>query len=472
MKILFVYPVPPPRFQILRYQQGIGSISAVLKQAGHSTGLLYLWGSGEENLDDRIDAFQPDLVALSLTSGFFEQGCAVARRVKSRHRLPVLLGGIHPTLCPEESIAAEGVDAVCVGEGEYPTRELCAALAAGRDPTGIPNLWVRRNGIIHRNEPRPLIADLDSLPFPDREIVPYAELLNTLPEIEFMASRGCPFPCAYCVNHALMELYRGKGPYVRFRSVDNLLAEIDQVLSKYGTDRFIGFHDDSFTLNREWLREFAEKYPERFSIPFWCNSTADRIDEETVSLLKTAGCYEVRIGIESGNDRIRMETLRKNVTRPQIVSAFRRLRRAGILTYAFNMVGLPGEGPAQVEETIRLNRAARPDEVFCSVFFPYPGTRLRELCVEKGWYDGRSVESYFGNEYALRQPTITARRVLYYRHVFPDLVKYPWAGWFIRLLGHIPAARDKTLWNVFRRLRTKAREVRKRLAAGRRAPAG
>ncbi len=467
MKVLFVYPVPPPRFQILRYQQGIGSISAVLKKAGHSTSFLYLWRNGGGELDGRIREFQPDLVALSLTSGFFEAGRDVARRVSERHRLPVLLGGIHPTLCPEESIAAAGVFAVCVGEGEYPTLELCAALESGRDPSGIPNLWVRHNGVIHRNQPRQLIADLDSLPFPDREIVPYSELLNTLPEMEFMASRGCPFPCAYCVNHALMELYRGKGPYVRYRSVDNLLAEIEQVSERYGREWFIGFHDDSFTLNPQWLAEFSEKYAARFRFPFWCNSTADRIDDRTVSRLKAAGCYEVRIGIESGNDRIRMETLRKNVTRSQIVDAFRRLRRAGILTYAFNMVGLPGEGPAEVEETIRLNRDARPDEVFCSVFYPYPGTRLRELCVGKGWYDGRSVKSYFENEYALRQPTITARKVLYYRHVFPDLVKCPRAGGIIRLLGHIPVTRDKTLWNVFRRLRTKVREAKKRLAARR-----
>ncbi len=470
MKVLFVYPVPPPRFQILRYQQGIGSISALLKRDGHSTSFLYIWELGDAALDQRIRRFQPDLVALSLTSGFFELGCAVAREIKDRHGLPVLLGGIHPTLCPEEAIAADGVFAICRGEGEYPTRELCAALESGDDPTGIPNLWIRLNGTVYRNEPRDLIRDLDSLPFPDREIVPYPELLNTLPEMEFMASRGCPFPCAYCVNHALMELYRGKGPYVRYRSVDNLLAEIGEVTERYGREWVIGFHDDSFTLNRDWLKEFSEKYSARFSIPFWCNSTADRIDAETVNLLKAAGCYEVRIGIESGNDRIRIKTLRKNVSRDQIVRAFRLLRRAGILTYSFNMVGLPGEGPAEIEETIRLNRDARPDEVFCSVFYPFPGTELRRLCLEKGWYTNRQVRSYFENEYALEQPTISGHQVIYYHNIFPDLVKWPWADRIIRLLGRIPVSRTKTLWNAFRRLRAKTREFRKYLAARLRKP--
>ncbi len=465
MNVLFIYPVPPPRFQILRFQQGIGSISAVLKNAGHSTSLLYLWRIDDGKLDERIVSFRPDLVALSLTSGFFELGCAVAKHVKARYGLPVLLGGIHPTLCPEESIAAEGVFAICVGEGEYPTLDLCGALRDGSDPTRIPNLWVKRNGAIHRNEPRPLIADLDSLPFPDRDIFPYDELLYSLPEVEFMGSRGCPFPCAYCVNHALIELYRGKGPYVRFRSVDHLLAEIEQVASRHDNIRLIGFHDDTFTINRPWLREFSERYPARFKLPFWCNSTAGKIDEETVELLKKAGCYEVRIGIESGNDRIRMELLQKKVTRAEIIKAFRLLHNAGIETYAFNMIGLPGETPAAIEDTIRLNRLVRPKEVFCSIFHPYPHTQLHKLCVEKGWYTPRqAVKSYFENDYALRQPSISARRVLRYHDIFTVLVKHPWAGGIIRLMANIPVSREKSLWNAFRRLKAKATTVRTFLA--------
>jgi len=458
MRVLFVYPVPLPKFQILRYQQGIGSISAVLKKGGHSTRLLYLWQCDDDRLDRCIREFQPDLVALSLTSGFFEFGCAVARQVKERHNLPVLFGGVHPTLCPEESIAADGVFAICIGEGEYPTLELCDALEAGRNPAKIANLWVRQNGRVHRNEIRPLIADLDSLPFPDRDIFPVGELLKTLPEAEFMGSRGCPYLCAYCVNHALIELYKGKGPYVRYRSVDNLLGEVAQVVARYPAIKFLGFHDDTFTLNAKWLGEFSEKYAARFPLKFWCNSTARMINGETVAMLKRAGCYEVRIGIESGNDHIRMDVLRKKVACDEIINAFRLLRGAGIDGYAFNMIGLPGETPAMIEDTIRLNRIVRPKEVFCSVFQPYPGTQLYKLCIEKGWYTGQAVKSYFENEYALQQPAITARQVLYYHDIFADLVRYPWAGGIIRLMARIPVTRNKTLWNAFRRVKIKVKE--------------
>lgn len=461
MRVLFVYPVPPPQFQVLRFQQGIASISAVLKKAGHSTSLIYLWQVDDGSLDSRIREFRPDLVALSLTSGFFELGCAVAKRVKDAYNLPVLMGGVHPTLRPGESIAAEGVFAVCIGEGEYPTLELCEALQAGRDPTGIPNLWVRRDGIVHRNEIRPLIADLDSLPFPDRELFPFDKLLDTLAEMEFMGSRGCPYLCAYCVNHAFIQLLKGKGPYVRYRSVDSLLAEIDQVMSRYTHAGYIGFHDDTFTLNPDWLREFSAKYSARFKFPFWCNSTARMITPETVALLKKAGCFEVRMGVESGNDHIRIDVLKKNVSKEEIINAFKLLREAGILTYAFNMIGLPYETPETIEDTIRLNQIIRPNEIFCSVFQPYPGTGLDTLCREKGWSTGKTVKSYFEADYSLNQPTISGRQVLYYRDIFGDLVRWPRASWLIRLLSLIPVTEKKNLWNVFRRIRAKWTEFRR-----------
>lgn len=458
MRVLFVYLVPPPQFQILRFQQGIGSISAVLKQGGHSTDLLYVWDAADSALDQRIRDFKPGLVAISLTSGFFDLGCAVAKRLKQQHGLPVLFGGVHPTLRPEESIAAEGVFAICVGEGEYPTLELCNALDDGRDPTAIPNLWVRQGKRLHRNPIRPLIANLDRLPFPDREIFPVDELLKTLPEAEFMGSRGCPHLCTYCVNHTLIDLYKGQGPFVRYRSVDNLLDEIAQVTARYPAIRFLGFHDDTFTLNQKWLAEFAEKYPARFPLKFWCNSTARRINEQTIALLKRAGCYEIRIGVESGNDHIRMEVLQKKVTREEIVNAFRLIREAGIDAYAFNMIGLPGETPATVEDTIRLNQILRPKEVFCSVFHPYPGTRLYDLCTEKGWYAGKAVRSYFEGDYALQQPTITARQVRYYHDIFNVVVRYPRLSATVRLMASIPVTRNKTLWNAFRRVKAKCGE--------------
>lgn len=458
MRVLFIYPVPPARFQILRFQQGIGSISAVLKQAGHATRLLTLDRLDADAIEVALKEFKPELVAMSITSGFFPLAQEVARWMAANPKLPVILGGVHPTLCPEESIAAEGVFAICRGEGEYPMLELCAALESGGDPSRIANLWVKAGGQVHRNELRPLIADLNTLPYPDRDLFPMDLMMSQFAEVEFMGSRGCPFLCAYCVNHALQDLYRGKGSFIRFRSIDHLLDEIGSVMARYPRGGIVGFHDDTFTLSRPWLREFAEKYPRRFAYPFWCNATADSINEEVVGLLKQAGCYEVRIGLESGNDEIRTRVLNKRVPREAIVRAFALLREAGIKTYAFNMVGLPYETVETIYDTIDLNRLVRPDETFCSVFFPYPGTQAYEICREKGWLTGQVVGSYFENACALNQPSIKPEDVVFYHDLFPDLVRYPRWDAVIKLMARIPVSRTKTLWNVWRRLRAKKNE--------------
>ena len=463
MKVLFVYPVPPSNLQILRFQQGIGSLAAVLKKAGHSAELLVLQQFDPDRIDATLARLQPHLVALSLTSNYFELGRQVARHVATQHHLPVVLGGIHATLCPEETIAADGVFALCRGEGEFPLLELCDALQADRDPTAIPNLWVKSAGKVFRNELRPLINPLDELPYPDREIFDFDHLLKQLPEAEFMGSRGCPFQCTYCANHALVELYHGKGPYVRFRSIPHLMGEIETVLQRYPTIGFLGFHDDTFTLNPRWTQEFVDAYSARFKLPFWCNATADSITPDLAARLKQAGCYEVRLGVESGNDAIRTDILKKKVPRSAIVSAFKVLREAGLLRYAFNMVGLPFETPQTLRETVALNQEIQPDYVFCSIFYPYPGTQSWELCRAQGWIADTAVPSYFAHESALDQPSISRREVVFTHEIFRDLVRWPRLEMLIRFLHRIPVTPTKSVWNLVRRLRAKIRETHDRL---------
>jgi anaerobic magnesium-protoporphyrin IX monomethyl ester cyclase len=322
---------------------------------------------------------------------------------------------------------------------------------------------VKRNGTVHRNELRPLMARLDELPFPDREVFRFDEMLRQFPEAEFMGSRGCPYQCAYCANHALLELYRGKGPYVRYRRVDKLLDEIGDVVQRYPGIGWLGFHDDTFTMSRRWLTEFSEKYSARFNLRFWCNSTATLLTEETVACLKKAGCYEVRVGVESGNDHIRMDVLRKKVRREDIVRAFRLLREAGIHGYSFNMIGLPFETPATIRETLQLNREIRPSTVFCSIFFPFPGTHAYEVCKENGWLTGRRVASYFEKDYAVNQPTISRDQVLFYQPIFGDLVRWPRLAPLIKLAHRIPVMPGKSLWNAIRRIRAKIIEFGHRI---------
>ena len=182
-----------------------------------------------------------------------------------------------------------------------------------------------------------------------------------------------------------------------------------------------------------------------------------------MALLKRAGCVEVRIGVESGNERIRSQVLCKKVTDDDIYQAFRRLKAAGIRRWSFNMLGLPYETPRTLRDTIRLNQKLRPDQLFCSIFQPYPGTHAYDICKENGWLTGRSTGSYFEHEYTVNQPTISRQRVVFYHDIFQALVNWPLLSPLIILLRAIPVSRTKTLWNVWRRIRAKVVEAGMRL---------
>jgi radical SAM superfamily enzyme YgiQ (UPF0313 family) len=162
----------------------------------------------------------------------------------------------------------------------------------------------------------------------------------------------------------------------------------------------------------------------------------------------------VRIGVETGNERLRNDVLEKRVSDEAIIRAFRLLREAGIRRWAFNMLGVPFETPT-MEDTVRLNRAVDPDTVFCSIFQPYPGTRAAEICRDRGWDAGKTVGSYFEAEYVLNQPSVTRPAVLFYQDIFEDLVRL---GPLIKVLSRIKIYRGKSLWNAWRRVRAKAKE--------------
>jgi radical SAM superfamily enzyme YgiQ (UPF0313 family) len=142
-------------------------------------------------------------------------------------------------------------------------------------------------------------------------------------------------------------------------------------------------------------------------------------------MLKAAGCNLICYGIEAGNDELRNKVLVKKVDRDKIITAFRKTKERGIKTLAFNMVGLPGETPEMIEETIALNLEVKTDVPFVSVFRPYPGTPLYDLCEKNGWISNRRVESYFQNSSILDQPSISRKQIAYYHNVFPWKVMFP-----------------------------------------------
>jgi len=448
MKILFIFPIPPKKYVFVDFQQGIGILSALLKQAGHETSLLVIDNLDKKRISKKIKKFNPDIISLSFTTDQRNITKDIVNYIHNKYNLFVLVGGVHPTICPNDVIKFKGVDAICIGEGEGALIEFVKALENKKDYSKIKNIWVKKNGEIIKNSIRPLIQNLDSLPFADRELFDYQKLLNIDHRADFTAGRGCPYQCSYCINHQLIKLYKDKGKYIRIRSVDNVFDEISQVLNKYKNIESICFQDDTFTINKKWLKEFCEKYPKKFKLPLICNTRANLIDEETVDILKKARCTEIRMGVEHGNEYIRNNIMRRNMCNDEIINAFRIVKKAGIKAWAFNMIGLPFETEETIKETIELNKKIKPNKVFISIFYPYPSTELYDLCKKNKWLTNINVNTYFEPISTINQPTISKKKIEYYYRIFRIAVMYPKFLFIAKILAKIPLSKKIMLYDV------------------------
>ncbi|MCX6992709.1 MAG: radical SAM protein [Kiritimatiellaeota bacterium] len=413
MKVLFVYPDIGVRGGARSYQFGIGMLSAVLKAHGHETRLHYMFGAYDPApLKQTLAAYQPDLIAFSAVSPQFR---FVKQIFKDLQPFPAftILGGHHATLAPECLESIEGLDAICIGEGEYPLLELAETLQKGGDPRAIRNLWVKtRDFGLVKNPTRPFMEDLDALPFPDRELFDYQPIINSdFHTALFMFSRGCPYDCTFCSNHALRT--RQEGKYVRFRSVASCLREIREVLGRYAV-RSLYFNDDCFTARRDFVDAFCARYKQECALPFAINARPETLNDDVCRVLKAAGCHRVSIGIESGSESFRREVLGRRQSNDRIAEAFAACRRAGIKTKSFNIVGFPHETPAIFQETVDLNARIQPDSVIIGIFEPYPGTKLAEVCLQEGFIPKDQPDTWFMGrmDTILTMPNFPRREIL------------------------------------------------------------
>ncbi len=446
MNILFVYPIECPGFNDVGYHHGLGSIAAVLKDAGHAVELFVARAFHPTGIDTCIDRVNPRLIGIYAASDQMTLVARYAGYIYDRYGLPVILGGPHPTAAPDESIGLKGVTGICRGEGEYAVRDLVTALERQKDISRIKNFWFNKNGHVIKNEVGPLIEDLDSLPYADREMFDYQKIINDrkFKDAEVMSSRGCLYNCPYCVNNFLHKLYRGKGRLLRRRSVEHVIGELEQLAARYTFNR-ITFHDDIFTLEEEYLSRFCKEYKSRINMPFGINARPEVLNENVMRLLKRAGCDTVCIGIESGNVYLRNRLLRRNLTDGQIKRAFQLCDTYRIRTFGLNLIGLPGEDEHTVRQTIALNRQVRPTFPVQFVFRPYPGTELYDTCVRQGLISERKVKAYNEGKTILDLPTISGKKICYYHNVFYSEVKRNFLLPVVRILAGIHI-KDTTLY--------------------------
>lgn len=366
------------------------SLSSYLKHRGHSVDLILETDVGR--IVKYIAAKRPDTIAFSTVTGQHKEVLKIADVLKRHFKtIPIIVGGPHPTFFPD-IIELEPIDIVCRGEGEGAMADLLERIDQGSGIENIPNLWVKKGKKIIRNDVRPLIEDLDSLPFPDRSIYEKYDYFNSHPVRRFMSGRGCPYACNFCFNHTLRRLYSGKGTFVRMRSRHNVLEEIKQVAQKYPAMQRVKFEDDTFTLNKRWVIDFLGDYKAHVGMPFACYSRADRVDNELARALKKAGCDRLDFGLETGSEKLRNEVLNKKLTDEQIIEASEILRANGVPFGTGNMFGLPGETFQDALETLKLNIKIKPADVWGAVFQPYPGTECGIYAVENGYCKNLDVD--------------------------------------------------------------------------------
>lgn len=406
---------------------GLMTLSSILREAGFSTEIIE---ADYYAIKERLEYNPSTILAYSLLTVFYQKFLRLNRKLKEEFPDALsVFGGPHPTFSPE-MINEEGVDGVCRGEGEFALLELIRNFADKKPITNIRNWWIKQHTQIHKNPLRPLIEDLDCLPFADRR---YSMnfLLPRNGVFEIAATRGCIFSCPYCCNHVYNRLYNTQGK-IRHRSVKNVIEEIQRLKATF-TVKKIAFIDDMFISDMLWIEEFSFKYKREIGLPFFANARLELVNSDTVKLLKNAGCEKIAVGIECADDDYRKNVLRRELPSQQILHACRILREQGIKVVTYNIIGLPGTDLNFDIRTIGLNVQCKPSRAIAQIFSPYPMTEMYNVARENrmtnnnfgsqlswgGWFLDRNFQN---NEERHRLINLTL--------LFPFLVRFPF---FIRL---------------------------------------
>ena len=324
----------------------VSYLSTVLKKAGHSVKVAFdraLFDdkqyfsvpflarifSEKERMIAEILREKPDILAMSVFADNYQWSLEVAGRIKKVHSCLTVWGGIHPTSCPEEVILRDEVDYLITGEGEGPVVELLRALENKTSVRDIQNVWLKENGKIVRNNPRPLMDPND---FPEVDKTIYEKFIPIKDYYLTVTSKGCIARCSYCSQNFLQKWEKEKqlGPFLREKPVEKVLQELKTMKARYGIT-YVDIKNNVLSGNRRWLDEFLTRYPLEVGIPFRIMGHPLLFQDNDFALrLKKAGCHHVQIGIESFNAAVRENVLLRYETNEQILKSLDSLKRQAL----------------------------------------------------------------------------------------------------------------------------------------------
>ena len=421
MRVLFVY-TNIDGFHEDTYSFGLASLISLTIHAGHDVKVVVVHEKKDyvKVYDEFVD-FNPNVIGFSSVSSQFLYAKEIAEQLKEINNDNVIVcGGVHPTIYPECVLETNALDAVFMGEAEQAFVEFLEKIDLGRSIYTNDNLAFNDKGFLVRNKCKQLVSNLDIFPHPDREYFPFIETVRATGFAPFHFSRGCPFPCTYCSNHAIAVAQGNKKSIARFPTPEYCISEIESTIEKFKEIKKIAIVDDIFGLNKRWRKNFLELYRKRIKVPFICLLRADVVNEDFIVDLSRAGCYRISFGVESGNEYIRNEVMDRDMDEGKIIMAFDLCRKHNIETNAINIIGVPGETEDMLWDTIKLNRKIRPTNSGVNVFYPYRGTLLGDKCFQEELVD-INVFNNFSNE---RRET-----VLQYDEEWKEKLSYYYNNW-------------------------------------------
>jgi radical SAM superfamily enzyme YgiQ (UPF0313 family) len=374
----------------------------------------------------RIRDIAPDLVGIQAMSFTLIDALLCAKIVKEiDEKIPVVFGGPHPTIYPRETVNLKEVDYVVVGEGELTFRELLENIGFPQKLKAVKGLVYKEKERIISTPVREFIDDLDSIPFPLRELSPYRKyysLMSTKAPITTMfTSRGCPYRCLFCNRPQL-------GKKFRMRSAENVVDEMEEC-DRLGIKE-IFFYDDTFTVDRERVLKICREIRERgLKIGWDIRARVDKVDSRMLESLKEAGCERIHYGVEAASQRVR-DSLKKGITLRQIRNAFRLTKDAGLTSVAYFMFGSPRETREEILGSLRLAQELKPEFVHFSITTPFPATDLYYLGLKEGILKGDYWRQFSQNPTANFVPGVWEEKL--HREELISLLSQAYRSFYIR----------------------------------------
>ncbi len=359
---------------------GLCYIAAYLERNGHNAFLIdaYAEGIDSNGIADRIKRLNPDFAgATMLHPNSQEVGLVMSKIKEVTPNVTTVVGGVQPTLEPESVLKSnQGIDLAVIGEGEITMKEIMDNFDARKDCRKVQGVAYRKAGEVRRSAARERISNLDILPFPALDKIPLEKYWGEKKVMCMVTSRGCPFHCIFCASSVLW------GHSITYRSIENVMAEIRHWRDAYGCD-FFYFNDMTFTIDRGRIDELCRRLTsEGLDIEWKCLTRLDNLDEALIARMADAGCREMAVGIESGNqDMQRM--IRKHLDLKRVKCMIRTLSLNNINVLGLAIIGFPRETPEQILDTLNYLISLKEEGMKEFDLFqatPYPGTELYRMC--------------------------------------------------------------------------------------------